>query len=141
MFGYDDRLRRVTFFAEQEHAHALSGSLTPVRRVTAMTAPARLMARYPAYKVRGMYPFVDEIPESVAAQLPAPTKGRATSVFDALKLRKTTREISPRPLPLQELSNLLWAACGVNRKIGPFGVPGRTAASASNSQEIDLYVA
>jgi len=70
-----------------------------------------------------------------------PTKGRATSVFDALKLRKTTREISPTPLSLQELSNLLWAACGVNRKIGPFGGPGRTAASASNSQEIDLYVA
>ena len=38
------------------------------------------------------------------------------------------------------LSNLLWAACGVNRKTGPFGIPGRTAASASNSQEIDLYV-
>jgi len=35
----------------------------------------------------------------------------------------------------------VWAACGVNRKTGPFGVPGRTAASASNSQEIDLYVA
>jgi hypothetical protein len=29
----------------------------------------------------------------------------------------------------------------VNRKRGPFGIPGRTAASASNSQEIDLYVA
>jgi len=39
------------------------------------------------------------------------------------------------------LSNLLWAACGVNRKKGPFGIPGRTAATASNSQEIDLYVA
>lgn len=41
---------------------------------------------------------------------------------------------------MQVLSNLLWAACGVNRKKGPFGIPGRTAASASNSQEIDLYV-
>lgn len=39
------------------------------------------------------------------------------------------------------MSELLWAACGVNRKRGPFGLPGRTAASASNSQEIDLYVA
>ena len=29
---------------------------------------------------------------------------------------------------------------GVNRKKGPFGIPGRTAASASNSQEIDIYV-
>jgi hypothetical protein len=42
---------------------------------------------------------------------------------------------------VQLLSNLLWAACGVNRRAGPFGVAGRTAASASNSQEIDLYVA
>jgi len=45
------------------------------------------------------------------------------------------------PLPLQVLSNLLWAACGTNRRKGPFGIPGRTAASASNSQEIDVYVA
>jgi hypothetical protein len=37
------------------------------------------------------------------------------------------------------LSNLLWAAWGVNRSEGAFGQPGRTAASASNSQEIDLY--
>jgi SagB-type dehydrogenase family enzyme len=88
-----------------------------------------------------MFPSIHEIREGVAAQLPAPTKGRGISVFDALKLRKTTREISPEPLPLQGLSNLLWAACGVNRKIGPSGGPGRTAASAGNSQEIDLYVA
>jgi nitroreductase len=36
---------------------------------------------------------------------------------------------------------LLWAACGVNRPIGPFGGAGITAASASNSQEIDVFVA
>jgi hypothetical protein len=42
-------------------------------------------------------------------------------------------------LPL--ISNLLWAASGVNRKKGPFGDPGITAASASNSREIDIYVA
>jgi nitroreductase len=82
-----------------------------------------------------------EIQQPAVIQLPSPAKGRPTSVFNALKRRRTTREISPRPLPLQELSNLLWAACGVNRKVGPFGLPGRTAASASNSQEIDLYVA
>ncbi len=38
------------------------------------------------------------------------------------------------------MSNLLWAAFGVNRKKGPFEIPGRTAASASNSQEIDVYL-
>jgi hypothetical protein len=59
----------------------------------------------------------------------------------ALQRRRTAREISDRKLPLKVLSNLLWAAWGVNRKRGPFGNSGRTAASASNSQEIDLYVA
>src|ERR1039457_484966 len=73
-------------------------------------------------------------------QLFVPASGRGTSLGAALAHRKTTREISATPLPLQLLSNLLWAAYGVNRKIGPFGIPGRTAASASNSQEIDLYV-
>lgn len=75
-----------------------------------------------------------------AIQLLKPTSSRGTSVWKALQQRKTTREISDRKLPLQLLSNLLWAACGVNRKVGPFEIPGRTAASASNSQEIDLYV-
>jgi len=76
-----------------------------------------------------------------AIQLPSPLSAGGASVFTALERRKTTREVSATPLPMQLLSNLLWAACGVNRKTGPFGVPGRTAASASNSQEIDLYVA
>ena len=50
----------------------------------------------------------------------------------ALQERRTIRYISPKELPLQVLSNLLWAA---------FGKSGRTAPSASNSQEIDLYIA
>ncbi|NVM57442.1 MAG: nitroreductase family protein, partial [Desulfobacterales bacterium] len=63
------------------------------------------------------------------------------SVLAALKERRTNRNISAEKLPPQVLSNLLWAAFGVNRENGPFRGPGRTAASASNSQEIDLYVA
>ena len=74
-------------------------------------------------------------------ELPKPNRGRSTSVSKALQQRKTIREISERKLSPQILSNLLWAAYGVNRKKGPFDIPGRTAASASNSQEIDLYVA
>jgi Nitroreductase family len=58
----------------------------------------------------------------------------------ALRLRRTEREFSNRPLPPQLLSDLLWAACGINRRKGPFGAFGRTAASASNSQEVDVYV-
>ncbi|MGE5625601.1 MAG: nitroreductase family protein [Bacillota bacterium] len=91
----------------------------------------------------------DFVPEGAAftgmvqpdISLPPPKKGKATSLFGALKRRQTIREISMKPLPLQQLANLLWAACGVNRRSGPFGIPGRTAASASNSQEIDVYVA
>ncbi|MHC4691133.1 MAG: nitroreductase family protein [Planctomycetota bacterium] len=63
------------------------------------------------------------------------------SVLAALKERKTNRNISSKKLAPQTLSNLLWAAFGVNREDSPFRGPGRTAASASNSQEIDLYVA
>jgi nitroreductase len=59
----------------------------------------------------------------------------------AVKERKTTRSIAEEKLPPQVLSNLLWAAFGVNREIGPDGQVWRTAASASNSQEIDVYVA
>lgn len=73
--------------------------------------------------------------------LPEPMLTAVCDVGEALRRRCTIRDISAEPLPLQTLSDLLWAACGVNRKDGPFGLPGRTAASASNSQEIDVYVA
>ena len=63
------------------------------------------------------------------------------SVLAALQERKTIRDIRAEKLPSQMLSNLLWAAFGVNREKASFGKSGRTAASASNSQEIDLYVA
>jgi hypothetical protein len=73
--------------------------------------------------------------------LPKPETDGGKTVPAALKERKTTRNISAKELSPQLLSNLLWAAFGVNREKGSFGKPGRTAASASNSQEIDLYVA
>ncbi|MBM3334225.1 nitroreductase family protein, partial [Candidatus Sumerlaeota bacterium] len=73
--------------------------------------------------------------------LPKPQTDGGKSVLAALWERRTNRKISEKKLPLQMLSNLLWAAFGVNREKGSFSKPGRTAASASNSQEIDLYVA
>ncbi|HSN17783.1 MAG TPA: nitroreductase family protein [Gammaproteobacteria bacterium] len=74
-------------------------------------------------------------------QLPPPDSGSTDPVLAALRSRRTTRDISGESLAPRQLSDLLWAAWGVNRKQGPFGDIGRTAASASNSQEIDLYVA
>jgi hypothetical protein len=70
-----------------------------------------------------------------------PRKDGGKSVLAALGERRTIRGISFETIPPQILSDLLWAAFGVNRIKGPFGMPGRTAASASNSQEIDVYVA
>lgn len=74
-------------------------------------------------------------------KLVKPQTDGGKSVLAALKERKTNRNISSKELAPQTLSNLLWAAFGVNRENSPFRGPGRTAASASNSQEIDLYVA
>jgi len=74
-------------------------------------------------------------------ELPKPRLAGGKSLAESLRRRATIRELGDRRLPVQLLSNLLWAACGVNRTKGPFGGLGITAASASNSQEIDLYVA
>jgi nitroreductase len=57
--------------------------------------------------------------------------------MQALKERETRREFSSKELPLQVLSDLLWAACGINRPDSGL----RTAPTAKNMQEIDVYVA
>ncbi|HOL67114.1 MAG TPA: nitroreductase family protein, partial [bacterium] len=69
--------------------------------------------------------------------LPKPQMAGGKTLMEALSLRKSTREFSPQELPLQTLSDLLWAAFGINRPESG----KRTAPSAVNWQEIDLYVA
>jgi SagB-type dehydrogenase family enzyme len=54
-----------------------------------------------------------------------------------LQRRKSSHEFSQRAISLTTLSHLLWAACGVNRPDSNH----RTAPSAKNVQEIDIYVA
>jgi hypothetical protein len=68
--------------------------------------------------------------------LPAPNRHGGAGLFDALAARCSTRAFASTPLPLQTLSDLLWAADGVNRPGG-----GRTAPSALDAREIDIYVA
>ena len=58
-------------------------------------------------------------------------------LMQVLKDRSSSRSFSSEKLPPQILSNLLWAAFGVNRS----DTGGRTAPSAKNSQDIDIYVA
>lgn len=58
-------------------------------------------------------------------------------LMQVLKERQSTREFGTEKLPLQVLSNLLWAAFGINRPESGM----RTAPSAVNWQDIDIYVA
>jgi len=67
--------------------------------------------------------------------LPAPHKTGGKPLMEALSLRATSRAFDTRALDDQQLSDLLWAAFGVNRPNGK-----RTAPSAKNWQEVDLYV-
>ena len=73
--------------------------------------------------------------------LPEPAFNQGKTLFEALKMRKTSRSIRVKDIPLQILSDILWAGLGVNRVRGPLKGTGRTAGSASNAQEIDIYVA
>lgn len=73
--------------------------------------------------------------------LPAPRFEGGLTLFQALKARHTSRSIGDRKISLQALADILWAAQGVSRTRGPFGIHGLTAGSASNSQEIRVYVA
>jgi len=70
-------------------------------------------------------------------QLPAPDTSGGKPLMQALQDRHSTRDFSTDTLSLPVLSNLVWAACGVNRT----GEGKRTAPSAMNKQEIDLYLA
>ena len=69
-------------------------------------------------------------------QLKAPEKKAGLSVMETLANRHSTREFSNKKLTLQELSNLLWAANGINRPEKGM----RTAPSAMKAQEVDVYV-
>jgi nitroreductase len=69
-------------------------------------------------------------------KLPPPDKRGGLPLMQAVARRRSSREFARKPLPLGVMSSLVWAACGVNRRGG-----GRTAPSAMNAQEIDVYVA
>lgn len=69
-------------------------------------------------------------------ELLKPDKSKGKSVMQALSERASVRTWSEQPLSLQDLSDLLWAANGINRP----DEGKRTASSAMNAQDIDVYV-
>lgn len=74
--------------------------------------------------------------ELAPIKLNDPDKSRGLAMMQALAVRASVREYSDQKLSLQDLSDLLWAANGVNRP----EEGKRTAPSAMNSQECDIYV-
>ena len=69
-------------------------------------------------------------------RLPKPNLNRNSEVMEAFANRHSTREYAAKALTLNDLSDLLWAANGINRP----EEGTRTAPSAMNKQDVDVYV-
>lgn len=74
-----------------------------------------------------------QVPETI--NLPAPMFEKNKPLMQALQERKSGREYADRQITPQDMSNMLWAANGINRPNG-----NRTSPSARNKQDIDVYV-
>jgi len=85
--------------------------------------------------VLSMSPNVSLAQEAKTIQLSKPQIGSSNSLMHLLWKRMSARQFSSEPLPVEVLSNLLWAGFGVNRPDGK-----RTAPSAMNCQDIDIFV-
>jgi len=94
-----------------------------------------LKASAAAGAVLSMTPNISLAQEPKSIQLLKPQIGSGNSLMQALWKRMSSRQFSPEPLPVEILSNLLWAGFGINRPDGK-----RTAPSAMNCQDIDIYV-
>jgi SagB-type dehydrogenase family enzyme len=75
--------------------------------------------------------------ELLPLKLPPPNLNSGKSLMQSLQARKSSRDFSTKKLPVEVISNLLWAAYGINRPESG----RRTAPSAVNWQEVNVYVA
>ena len=84
-----------------------------------------------------IFPLFVFAQELQPVKLLKPQMDGSKPLMQVLQERRSTREFSSEELPLQTLSDLLWAAFGINRPESG----KRTAPSAVNWQDIDIYVA
>ena len=84
--------------------------------------------------ILSMTPNISLAHEAKPIQLSKPKIGSGNSLMQLLWKRMSSRQFSPEPLPVEVLSNLLWAGFGFNRPDGK-----RTAPSAMNCQDIYIY--
>ncbi len=110
----------------------------PLRRPAFLPALLVCVALLAACHCQGVTPV--QAADLKPIDLPKPQITSGVPLMQALAQRKTTRAFRDQPLPLQMLSNLLWAAFGVNRPRTVKPGLGRTAPSAMNSQDIELDV-
>lgn len=77
----------------------------------------------------------------IARILPEPQIELSFPLMRALQMRRSVRKWSHESVTDQELSNLLWAACGITKTATNKSKSKRTVPSASNAQVIKIYVA
>ena len=83
----------------------------------------------------GNNPVPEPLKTTIA--LPKPNTSGGKPLMEALKLRKSTRSFSNKPISEHDLSNLLWAAWGINRP----ATGHHTAPTSRNEQNVQVYVA
>jgi nitroreductase len=98
--------------------------------------PKKLKLYYYLLSITVLFACKQAIPGSID-NLPKPEIKGGKPLMIALRDRCSTREFSNKELSVREISNLLWAANGINRT----GTDKHTAPSACNRQDIDIYVA
>ncbi len=96
----------------------------------------RTLVMVPAIIGLGMMSSSPATGDEKSVALPAPQMTGGKPLMEALKERRSTREFKKDAIPMDALSNLLWAAAGVNRDNPDY----RTAPSTRNSNAIELYV-
>ena len=98
-------------------------------------SPMSVLRRF-GFSVSLVATFTVFADDPAVIRLPKPDTDGGKPLMQALRERKSTREFSPQPLTSQQMSDLLWAAFGVNRPDGH-----RTAPSTMNLRCIDVFVA
>jgi len=109
-------------------------SLQPANNTSSNPRVLRLLHVMIVFLASIMLGVADELKP---ISLPKPDLNGGKSLMEAIQLRRTTREFGSEKLSAKELSGVLWAGFGINRP----DEGRRTAPSAMNSQEVDLYVA
>jgi SagB-type dehydrogenase family enzyme len=106
--------------------------------VSATAAAPDVPPTEPAPAADASAPAIPVPPYAAGTSVPllAPRLGGGLPLMTALERRASSRSFAPGPLDLQLLSDLLWAANGVNRPADGH----RTAPTARNRQDLDVYV-